>query len=462
MEGSNPDLHEVRKVARARGLEKDLLTPQEKVQKLQNLLQAKAKAEPAYRFYTLWDKVCRADVLQEAYCRCERNAGAAGVDGKTFKAIEAGGLATWLEELRNELCAGTYSPQPLLRVWIPKSNGGQRPLSIPTIRDRVVQMACLLVLSPIFETDFVPNQYGFRPKLDAKMAVRRAYWHITQHGRTEIVDADLADYFNTIPHGPLMRCVARRVADRKILSLLKAWLQAPVIERVGRSRQRTTKASDENRGTAQGSVISPLMSNLYIRRFLIAWEQFGYRDRLEAFIVNFADDFVICCKPGNGATALTVMRHLMNRLGLTVNENKTRLAILPEENFDFLGYTVGRFHGRGASYIGTRPSRKAVKRILKEIHDATTPKWNFSTPEERIEKISSQIRGWAGYFNQGPVLETYEVVRRYTERRIRRWLMRRSKQRGTGYRQYSDKHLYEKLGLYQLPRARTDLPRAKV
>jgi hypothetical protein len=231
---------------------------------------------------------------------------------------------------------------------------------------------------------------------------------------------------------------------------------------MGRRNQRTTKESDENRGTAQGSVISPLMSNLYIRRFLLAWEQFGYRDRLGAFIVNYADDFVICCKPGNGAKALAVMRHLMDRLGLTVNENKTRLAILPEESFDFLGYTVGRYHGKaGAPYIGTRPSRKAVKRILKKIHDATTPKWNYSTPEQRTEKLSSQVRSWAGYFNQGPVTETYEVVRRYLERRIRRWLMRRSKQRGTGYRQYSDKYLYENLGLYKLPLGRIDLPRAK-
>lgn len=215
VEGRDPDLQGVRKVTRAGGLAESLPTPEEKVRKLQNSLQAKAKAEQAFRFYSLWDKVCREDVLQEAYRRSERNAGAAGADGETFEAIEARGLATWLEELREELKGGRYRPQALLRVWIPKSNGGERPLSIPTIRDRVVEMAMLLVLNPIFEEDLLPNQYGFRPKIDAKMAIRRVFYNIRDHGRREIVDADLRDYFSTIPHGPLMRCIARRVADGK-------------------------------------------------------------------------------------------------------------------------------------------------------------------------------------------------------------------------------------------------------
>src|SRR3990167_7024587 len=359
VEGRDPDLHEVRKVTRTRGLAESLPTPQEKVQKLQNSLQAKAKAEPAFRFYSLWDKVCRLDVLQEAYCRCARNAGAAGVDGETFEAIESRGLSTWLVELREELCAGKYRPQALLRVWIPKSNGGQRPLSIPTIRDRVVETATLLVLNPIFEEDLLPNQYGFRPKVDAKMAVRRAFWHISQHGRREIVDADLSDYFSTIPHEKLMRCIARRVADGRILSVIKAWLTAPVVERTRHGHQQTTEARDRKRGTAQGSPISPLMANLYFRRFLLAWEQHGYRDRYTAFVVNYADDLVICCKPGNGPAAMEGMRHLMQRLGLTVNEPKTRLVTLPEETFTFLGYEIGRFYGKdGVPYIGTRPSKK--------------------------------------------------------------------------------------------------------
>ena len=449
-------------MARTRGLAESLPTPQEKVQKLQNSLQAKAKAEPTFRFYSLWDKICRLDVLQEAYRRCEQNAGAAGVDGDTFEAIEARGIATWLEELREELCAGNYRPQPLLRVWIPKSNGGQRPLSIPTIRDRVVETATLLVLNPIFEEDLLPSQYGFRPKLDAKMAIRRAFWNISQHGRREIVDADLSDYFSTIPHGQLMRCIARRIADGKVLSAIKAWLTAPVVERTRHGHQRTTEARDRKRGAAQGSPISPLMANLYFRRFLLAWEQHGYQDRYTAFVVNYADDLVICCKPGNGAKAMQAMRHLMTRLGLTVNESKTRLVTIPKETFTFLGYEIGRFYGKGGvPYLGTRPSRKAIKRALGEIREMTSRRWNCTTAEERIERINTFLRGWSGYFDQGPVTRTYNLVRRYTERRIRRWLMGKHGQRGTGYRQYPDECLYEKLGLYMLPRKRADLPRAK-
>ena len=436
VEGRGPDLHEVRKVTRTRGLAESLPTPKNSVQKLQNSLQAKAKAEPAFRFYSLWDKICRLDVLQEAYRRCKLNAGAAGADGETFEAIESQGPKTWLEELRKELCGGRYQPQALLRVWIPKSNGGQRPLSIPTIRDRVVETAMLIVLNAIFEEDLLPNQYGFRPKIDAKMAIRRVYWHISQHGRREIVDADLSDYFSTIPHGQLMRCIARRVADGKVLAVIKAWLTAPVVERTRYGYQRTTEARDRKRGAAQGSPISPLMANLYFRRFLLAWEQHGYRDRYTAFVVNYADDLVICCKPGNGEAVMTIMRYLMGRLGLTVNEKKTKLVTIPEKNITFLGYEIGRFYGKdGVSHLGTRPSMKAIKRALNEIHDMTSTRWNCTSPEDRIERINSFLRGWAGYFNQGPVTRSYKVVRQYTERRLRRWLVRKNRQRGTGYRQ---------------------------
>src|SRR4051794_791287 len=225
--------------------------------RLQPSLQAKAKADPAYRFYTLWDKVCRADVLVEAYRRCRANRGAPGVDGETFAAIEAHGVEAWLEGLRQELCSRAYRPRPLLRVWIPKSDGGQRPLGIPTIRDRVVQAAMVIVLEPIFEADLLPNQYGFRPRLDAKMAVRRAYWHITDSGRTEVVDADLRDYFGSIPHGPLLRCVARRVADGTVLSVIKSWLEMPVVERTPRGTRRTTEARNRHRGTPQGATCTP-------------------------------------------------------------------------------------------------------------------------------------------------------------------------------------------------------------
>src|SRR5690625_3830427 len=364
VEGRGPDLRQVRNVARSQGLAQSLPRLQERVRQLQTSLQAKAKAEPTFRFYTLWDKVCRAEVLAEAYRRCRANRGAPGVDGETFAAIEAQGVEGWLERLQQELRAKTYRPQPLLRVWIAKSNGGQRPLGIPTVRDRVVQAAMVVILEPIFEVDLPRNQYGFRPNLDAKRAVRRTYWHITQSRRTEVVDADLRDYFGSIPHGPLMRCVARRVADGTVLSVIKAWLEAPVVERTARGERRSTEARDRHRGTPQGGVISPLLANLYFRRFLLAWVQHGHRRRLNAYVVNYADDLVVCCPPGKGRAALATMRQLMTRLGLTVNEEKTWLVSVPQEHFDFLGYTLGRFYGKGGrAFIGTKPSRKAIKQL---------------------------------------------------------------------------------------------------
>jgi RNA-directed DNA polymerase len=440
-----------------------LPTPSQTVEKLQTSLQTKAKAEPAFRFYALWDKVCREDVLLEAYRRCRANAGAAGVDGETFERIDALGSEQWLGTLREELVSGCYVPMPLLRVWIPKSNGGQRPLGIPCIRDRVVQMAAVLIIGPIFEADLLPQQYGFRPGLDAKMALRRVYWHVTQHGRREVVDADLRDYFTSIPHSPLMRSLSRRIADGRMLHVIKCWLTAPVVEVIEGRRVQTTEARRTKRGTPQGGVISPLLANLYFRRFLLAWHNHGHRDQLEAHVVNYADDFVICCRPGNAEAAMTRMARVMTRLGLEVNTNKTRIARLPEEQFDFLGYTVGRFHGKdGRPYFGTRPSRKAVKSLLRRIHERTTPQWYPDEPASTVARISSMIRGWCGYFDQGPVIEIYELIRAYTERRIRRWLMRRSGRRGVGFRQIPNGYLYETLGLYSVPRRRVDLPRAKV
>jgi RNA-directed DNA polymerase len=440
-----------------------LPTPTKIVQKLQTSLQTKAKAEPAFRFYALWDKVCRADVIEEAYRRCRANGGAPGIDGISFDKVEARGRKQWLERIMQELHSGTYRSQPLLRVWIPKSNGGQRPLGIPSIRDRVVQMAVVLMIGPIFEADMLANQYGFRPELDAKMAVRQVFWHITQGGRREVVDADLRDYFTTIPHGPLMRCLIRRIADGRLLRVIKDWLTVPVVERVGRRVIRTAAARKTKRGTPQGSVISPILANLYFRRFLLAWHNHGHQDQLNAHVVNYADDFVICCRPGNADTAKTRMKALMTRLGLEVNETKTRLACIPEDNITFLGYTLGQFYGKGGrSYIGTRPSRKAVKSLLKRIHDRTKAQWYVDTPENTVAVLSRLLRGWCGYFDQGPVMETYNLIRDYVDRRLRHWLVRRTGDHGRGFERFTQEYLHGTLGLYRIPRRRADLPRAKV
>ena len=369
-----------------------LPTPTKTVEKLQTSLQAKAKTEPAFRFYALWDKVCRVDVLQEAYLRCRRNAGAAGVDGMTFEQVDAQGTERWLERLREELVSGRYAPKPLLRVWIPKSNGGQRPLGIPTIRDRVVQMAVVLVIGPIFEADLLPQQYGFRPGLDAKMALRRVYWHVTQQRRREVVDADLRDYFTSIPHSPLLRSLARRIADGRVLKTMKRWMTAPVVERVNGRAVQTAEARKNKRGTPQGGVVSPLLANLYFRRFLLAWQLHGHQQRLNAHIVNYADDFVICCPPGNAEEAMARMQALMTRLGLEVNVAKTRIARLPEESFNFLGYTVGGFYGKdGRRFIGTCPSRKAVRGLVKRIHERTSSQWYADRPEDTVDRISSLV-----------------------------------------------------------------------
>jgi RNA-directed DNA polymerase len=348
------------------------LTTPSSVQKLQTALHAKAKESPKLRFHALYDKVYRRDVLAYAYERCQANGGAAGVDSQTFENIEAYGRERWLEELTQELKSRTYQPQPVRRVYIPKPDGKQRPLGIPTIRDRVAQTAAVLVLEPIFEADLQPEQYAYRADRSALDAVQHVHKLInTGHG--QIVDADLSSYFDSIPHAELMKSVARRVVDGAMLQLIKMWLEAPVEETdERRNKHRSTRNRDEGRGTPQGSPISPLLSNLYIRRFVLGWKKLGHERRWKAYIVNHADDLVICCRVG-AEQALTAMRRLMPKLKLTVNENKTRVCTLPAETFDFLGYTFGRCYSmrRGRVYLGTKPSTKRVQRICRAISEDT-------------------------------------------------------------------------------------------
>jgi RNA-directed DNA polymerase len=441
------------------------LVPPLKVEKLQAALHTKAKESPDYRFYALYDKLYRKDILQYAFYRCLANQGVPGVDGVTFEWIEGYGEERWLDELAEELRQQTYRTQPVLRVNIPKEGqpGKTRPLGIPCIRDRVVQMAAVLVLGPIFEADLEPEQYAYRPERSAKDAVRQVE-SLLRAGFTEVVDADLSGYFDSIPHTELMKSVSRRISDGRILRLIKMWLEAPVETRDRRGRkQRTTHNKDEGKGTPQGSPISPLLSNIYMRRFIRGWKTGGHEKRFRAHIVNYADDFVICCRTG-ADEAMAAMRSMMSKLKLTVNETKTQLCVLPDDAFVFLGYTFGRCynHRTGAAYLAASPAKKKIAKLCDAIGKQTSSKKTQLDEERMVGRLNRKLRGWANYFDLGSVSRAYGVVNHHVTNRLRRWLCRKHKVRGQGYSRYPDRYLYRELKLYQLKRPVRSFPNATV
>jgi group II intron reverse transcriptase/maturase len=416
-------------------------------------LHTKAKNSPDYRFYALYDKLYRQDILQWAFVRCRHNGGAPGVDGQSFADIETSGRDQWLDELAEALRNETYRPQPVRRVYIPKPDGKQRPLGIPCIKDRVVQMAAVLVLGPIFEADLEPEQHAYRPERSALDAVRQVE-RLLRTGHTEVVDADLSGYFDSIPHAELMKSVSRRISDGRMLRLIKMWLETPVEETDAKgNRHRTTRNKDQGMGTPQGSPISPLLSNIYMRRFVKGWKAGGHEKRLGARVVNYADDFVICCR-GTADEAMTVMRGMMSRLKLTVNETKTRLCHLPDEPFDFLGYTLGRNYDcrTGESYLGSRPSRKKIDRLCGEISEMTERDTTWREVDEQVGRLNRKLRGWANYFRIGTISKVYQSVNEHVRYRVRQWLGAKFKKKGRGKTRFLNKHLYEELGLYRLQR----------
>ena len=427
-------------------------TPEEIVRGLQEKLHLSAKRQPARRFHQLYDKVASPWFLYVAWRRVRANKGAPGPDGVTIEMVETLGVERLLESLSRELRERTYRAGPVRRHYVPKPNGKMRPLGIPNVRDRVVQASAMLVLSPIFEADLPDTAYGFRPGRNTHQAMERIRQHLLRW-RTEVVDADLSGYFDTIPHGNLLRLVARRVVDRGILNLVKQWLRAPIIEPddpPGSAGKRNDK------GTPQGGVISPMLANLYHACIPHLWETRGHAQKIGGDFVSYADDFVILLRPGRGPQALAALRSICERLSLTLNEEKTRIADAVREGFQFLGFAVRKVRNpkSGKWFPRVTPAPKNEQKVRDTLRKITHRKRGARPVDQIVTEMNQVLRGWGGYFLFGHPQTSMARINHFAEQRLRKWLMRRRQKRGPGYKHYPTRRLYDELGLHRLPTAR--------
>lgn len=431
-----------------------LKTPN-KIRNLQRKLYYKAKQEEEFRFYALYDKIYRKDILEHAYRLVHANGGSPGIDGVSSRAIEDGGTRDqFLTELAQQLESRSYTADAVKRVWIPKPDGSQRPLGIPTLRDRVAQMAVKLVIEPIFEADFCDTSYGFRPQKSAHEAVDVIA--DTLHQRyTHVIDADLSKYFDTIPHAKLMAVVAERIVDGAILEILQKWLKATVIEEDKNGKRRTTGGGKGNRrGTPQGGVISPLLANLYLHLLDRIWERHNIEQRYGARIVRYADDLVILCKR-DITKPLALLKEILDRLGLTLNETKTHTVNAFQESFDFLGFSfqMRKSQFSGKWYPHTEPSRKSIQQIKEKVKSLTDRRLTPVPLNNLTETLNRSLRGWCNYFHHRNSSQALEKVKNFTEERMRTHLRRRHKIkcRKTAMVRFTRSVLYNRYGLYPVP-----------